>query len=208
MPSWYIAGNERMRGPVLAGAVAATTTWNSADKGPNLVLSNGDLTISPSNDTDNAIRSIVSASTGKKYWEITVGNVDTAATTSEGIGTSSASLTNYVGSSAESTGWTGGGPVYKAAAQIAVVEAWTTGDVLCFALDIGGALIWFRKNAGNWNNDAGANPATGANGIDISTMSAPPWFAMGFARADVDSFTANFGGSAYAQTPPSGFGNW
>jgi hypothetical protein len=33
------------------------------------------------------------------------------------------------------------------------------------AVDLTARLAWIRKNAGNWNADAAANPATGANGV-------------------------------------------
>jgi putative tail protein len=44
--------------------------------------------------------------------------------------------------------------------------------------------------------------------IEFSTISFAPAVAFGSSHAAGDKFTANFGQSAFAFTPPTGFGNW
>jgi hypothetical protein len=51
-----------------------------------------------------------------------------------------------------------------------LIETWTAGSVVDVAVDLGGAVIWFRVSGGNWNNSGTANPATGTGGVSLSTM--------------------------------------
>jgi hypothetical protein len=91
---------------------------------------------------------------------------------------------------------------------ISAVATWAQGDTLCIAFDVDNMRLWFRTNGGNWNNSGTANPATNTEGIDVSTLNDGPFFVMANFRGNGDQFTANFGATAYAHTPPSGFGNW
>lgn len=83
-----------------------------------------------------------------------------------------------------------------------------TNDVIGVAIDVGTGKVWARINAGNWNNDilANQNPATGTGGVAIGLTGAV------FFSCDVESTTIqgilNTGGSAYANTAPTGFGSW
>lgn len=52
------------------------TTWNPADKGYNVTLSNGDLTTSYSNYSKNRVRSVFGVTEGKWYWELTLDSAD------------------------------------------------------------------------------------------------------------------------------------
>jgi hypothetical protein len=183
-------------------------TWNPADKSANITLSNGNLTATNGGSGDNLVRSIVSASSGKKYCEITA-DIKVNNGTDLGVGTGAEALTNWVGATADSVGWIGGdGNIWLNSNPITGVATWTQGDTLCIAFDIDNMRIWFRTNGGNWNNSGTANPATNTEGIDVSALNAGPFFVMVSFRTNADQFTANFGGTAYAHAPPSGFGNW
>ena len=46
----------------------------------------------------------------------------------------------------------------------------TAGDFVCVAVDMDNKRFWARRNAGNWNGDATANPATNVGGVDISSV--------------------------------------
>ena len=48
----------------------STTTWNPNDKAMNIMLSNGDLTFALGSNAYDGVRSVASASAGKKYWEL------------------------------------------------------------------------------------------------------------------------------------------
>lgn len=189
----------------------ATNTWNNADKSANIGLSGlSNLTL-----TDNAgayanVRATNSASSGKKYWEL---HVDAAPSTTGlviGIANAAASLTQFVGNDTNGMGWAGDGRVILSGAVVTTIQGYVASNTLCFSYNIDISKIWFRTNGGNWNNDVigNQNPATNTGGISTAGMAAGPYFAIGEGLNINDAFTANFGATAYAQTPPSGFGNW
>lgn len=72
-------------------------TWNPADKGANITLSGGNLTATTSAFAWDAVRTTISKSTGKWYFEmsITANNLGFS-----GIGKSTATLASYLGSDA------------------------------------------------------------------------------------------------------------
>jgi hypothetical protein len=85
----------------------------------------------------------------------------------------------------------------------------TTGTVICYAIDLDGGLIWIRSGAaGNWNNSAANNPATGIGGQSLvgiglgQGIDCYPWV---FLNSSANSITANFGGSAFIGAVPAGF---
>jgi hypothetical protein len=75
-----------------------------------------------------------------------------------------------------------------------------------FAIDLTNRKGWIRRNGGNWNADAAANPATNTNGVTIAAGSFSPSFY--FASGSTNTLTANFGASAFTGTVPSGFSGW
>lgn len=204
-PSMLLLGAGKMS----ASAPPSTTTLNPSDKDGNLTLSNGDLTATLGTSAYANVRSVASASTGKKYWEYTATTIGgSIGAIVQGVANGSAALNNFFGNDNNSVGWAGDGTVYRNGGGVATIQSWAQGDTLCFSYDIDGGLIWFRTNGGNWNNNVAANPALGLLGIDISALAAGPYFAALEGHTNGDVLTANFGGSAYAQTAPSGFGNW
>jgi hypothetical protein len=82
------------------------------------------------------------------------------------------------------------------------------GDVYSFAIDLTADLGWIRKNGGNWNGDAAANPATGAGGVTIAAGSFAPLVRFAAAVVSTDQMTGNFGQSSFAYTVPSGFNSY
>jgi hypothetical protein len=81
------------------------------------------------------------------------------------------------------------------------------GNVVCIALDCTARLIWFRIGAaGNWNNNATYNPATGVGGVAIFNFGAAlQAFPFAGLQATSDQITANFGDSAFVGAVPSGY---
>lgn len=190
------------------GAAASFTTWNPADKSANLTLSGGNLTVTYTGSSgQSAVRSVASHSSGKLYYEHKITN-GTAATDTTGIANSTAVLSNFVGSNLNGCGVAGDGHVYINGSAVATIQTWANGDTISIAVDIGGQLIWFRTNAGNWNNNVSNDPATGVGGISISTLNAGPYFAAVGQAAATAAGTSDFGATAYAQSVPSGYGNW
>lgn len=201
-------------GVICNSSAVATTSWDSSTKGTNLTLSNGNLTITGTAASYATVRAFASASSGKKYWEMTLTTRVTAqaSITAGGFGVSTASTSNFLGSNTvanASIGWAGDGKIYKNSFVLSTIQTYTSGDTLCFALDLDNGKIWFRTNGGNWNNSVTDNPATNTGGQTISGMAAGAIFPMAASgNGNGDVMTANFGASAYAQSVPSGFGNW
>lgn len=192
------------------------TTWDPAAKNANVVLSGGDLVASYSvaDSTHYAGRATDSIAAGnKRYWEITITN---AAVGSPGVGIVNATPTfgngeflgGDGGSGNNSIGYYNTGDIFYAFTNPAVYATWTTGDVICVALDAGNK-IWWRVNGGNWNNSFASNPATNNGGMDLASKpingTVYPAYSVRVNSAGTTSITANFGASAFAFTPPSGF---
>ena len=196
------------------GAVEATftTTWNPSDKATSIILSNGNLTFALGGNGYDGLRAVASASSGKKYWELTARTiVSTPNTIVEGVANGSLPVNGggvYLGSNLDGIGWAGNGNVYINSSVVATIQGWQQGDILSFALDLDSKRIWFRTNGGNWNDNSANDPGTNTGGLDTSTLTAGPYFAFGQGASGRDTLTANFGGSAYAQSVPSGFSNW
>jgi hypothetical protein len=189
---------------------ATTTTWNPSDKDTDIALTNGNLTATSLSISRSAVRTIASASSGKVYWEISVNDVDLGGGQAIGIANSTFAVeATQLGEDGNSIGLYGdGGVQYAGAALGANVDPFTTGDVVSVALDIGNGKIWFRVNAGNWNANASANPATNTGGKTVSVTGAL-YAAVSLRFFGVGSssrMTGNFG-PTYTQSVPSGFGN-
>jgi hypothetical protein len=200
-------------GPIVSstGSTAATTTWNPSTKSTQITLSGGNLVATSSAGTGACAFSVASQSTGKYYMEWTL------TTKTGGAGTAGVGLANssfpvdsglFLGQNSDGIGCFDDGTIYLNGVSSGGVGAtFTSGDVVCMAIDATGDLGWWRKNGGNWNNNGAANPATGANGINIAAITGALFVATEL-ESNLSVCTANFGATAYAQTPPSGFGNW
>lgn len=189
---------------------SATTTWNPSDKHADITLSNGDLTATKGGTNGaSVVRAVAFASSGKKYFESHCDAMNNLDACSVGIANASQSLSGIVGASANGCGYYPGGGIRINGSVLATGETWDVGATICVAVDLDNSRIWFRKNGGNWNNDGSANPATNTNGVSLATLAAGPYYAANTVFiSPTDVFTANFGATTYAQTAPSGFGNW
>lgn len=195
-----------------AAAGGATTTWDPAKKDSGVSLSGGNL-IATQNDAFAFDRflGVASHSSGKFYFENTL---TTKASTNTsflvtGIGNASTNSGDSIGNNANSVGANGGGGVSCNGSSLGTYAAGIAqGDVQCIAVDLTANLFWVRLNGGAWNGGGSADPATGVGGYTMTGLAAGPYFpAASFVTAG-DVWTGNFGASAYAQTRPSGYGNW
>lgn len=178
------------------------TTWNPADKTAGMTLTNNNLTTS-SSISNSGVRSIKGVSAGKYYVEFTATwlsgstsvGVGIASTLFSAVPTNQCSvlLTGNINLNGSNTGKTLG--------------ALGAGAVIGMALDASGKLIWFRKGAaGLWLGSAGADPAAGIGGQDISAIAAGAlfcWISQGSSTGEVT--VANFGASAFVGAVPSGY---
>lgn len=191
-----------------SGGGSSTTTFDPANKASSITLSNGNLTAQNTGLLgNNLVRSIASHTTGKFYCEATVGGVLNGANSAVGFCDSTESMTTQLGSDIDGVGYQKGGVVLFNNATASTIQTYTTTNIIGMAIDIGGSLVWFQVNGGNWNNNASNNPATGVGGISISGIGGT-LFVCVECHASSDSFTMNFGASAYSNAAPPGFSNW
>ena len=175
------------------------TTWSPTERHPNLALSNSDLTASValSSGYFNA-RSVVGRDFGKLYWEVTIASM-TGGSPVVGVGVMNASESLggsaglYVGNSSGGICYySNTGTVYRGGVVVGVgtTATSTVGDVIGVALDFDTSTVRFYKN-----------------GVLAWTVSVLPAGLLypAISLFGAVSATANFGASALAYTPPSGF---
>lgn len=194
-------------------APVTPTTWDPAKQGTGVALTNGNLTLERTSSGSTYSRSgtVDSKSTGKYYCEF---KVDMYSTGNFGIGWMNASAdfttssgATYVGNAADGVGWyPAQNAIYHNAALLgSMTYTLNVGDIVGLAWDAGAKLIWYRVNNGLWNNFGPSDPATGTSGFNPSGMTGAMVPAV-CSYVIGDKVTANFGATAFAFTPPSGFG--
>lgn len=170
------------------------TTWNPADKGSDVVLSGGNLTAAVK--VSHAVRSVFAASSRKWYWEVSrTAGVDLFV----GVATAAAPVYHasgaYPGANAQSWGYysyngnkffnnLGSGAAYGA--------TFAVGAVIGVALDMDAGTLTFYKN--------GVSQGVAYTGLsgDVYAM------VGGASNGATSTCVANFGASAFAQSPPAG----
>jgi hypothetical protein len=197
---------------VAAGSVAQT--WNPSQINSNCALSNGNLTATFGGvaQTYSAGFGMRSVTTGKFYWETTL--VGTGVASSDacvGIGNTSSSTATWLGNLADTVGYYNGSIWNNNASQLTLAP-YTSGAVICHALDLVNKKYWVRVGvAGNWNNDAIANqnPATNTGGFAVpaavTAQPVVPAFNL-FSNTTPDSVVGAFAQSSWKAAAPSGFG--
>lgn len=190
------------------------TTWDPTAPGAGIALSGGNLIATyTGSSAPNAVKSSTSHSTGKFYFELTWNTPSSSNTRESGFGNATAGAASLTGVQVGNTGtttigWGGGSDVFVNGASITNVSSWGTPGTIALAIDISGALVWFKDVvSGNWNASGAANPATGVGGVSL-TITGAPFFVMVSMFVSGDSVTANFGATSYVYTPPAGFSNW
>ena len=169
---------------------APTTTWNPADKNASITLSAGDLTATngSSSATDSkAARGTIGKASGKWYWEVTIGTV--GGNIQIGAAAASESLSDYIGSGAAGWGYNNYGTLWTGGSGAITEDAYIAADVIGVALDLDSGEISFYKNG------VLQHTFTGVTGTLYPAVS----------MVNGGVVTANFGGSAFAQTIPTGF---
>lgn len=184
------------------------TTWNPSDKDANVTLTGGNLTAEAVNSNYYGVRSTTSKTWGLLYAEFLVVSGTNNAGPEIGIATASASLTNYIGSSSLAWGYFFGmGDTTSKKQYNGSITAYGNGfgavnDLLMLAVDLNQNKIWAGKN-GAWQSSG--DPAAGT-GEAFSNILLRPLFLITTVRGA--KITANFGGSAFTYTPPTGFQSW
>lgn len=167
-------------------------TWNPADKWANITLSGGNLTATTTAAAWDAVRTTISKSSGKWYFEmsITANNLGIC-----GIGKSTATLASYLGSDAN---WYGYYSTWQKSNSglSAYWATYTTSDVIGVAMDMDAGQITFYKN-----NVSQGVAFTGITGSLFGMCSV-------INSGGTNSITANFWATALTYSPPAGFNAW
>ncbi len=121
-----------------------STTWNPSDKGANVVLSGGNLTLTAS--TENSVRATSSFSTGDRSYSVTVDAVNAPQTPLIGLGTVAASLAKWPGFDATGWGYYSDGNKYTNSVATAYGATYTAGDVIKVRWNAVTGEIEFYKN--------------------------------------------------------------
>jgi hypothetical protein len=197
-----------------------TRRWNSADKGAEVDLSNNDLTVTRRGSYTNAYntaRSTVSVD-GKTYYEVVVdsGFADSG-DYALGIGFADSTFSlsgsgDYLGN-AGSTSVAAWSPYDDIYFNTGVTVAWNAsptnvlapGDVISIAYDRTAKLFWARLNTGYWNNDVGADPATGTGGLSVTALPTTVYAAICIKNGGSGVVTARFDSADWDYAAPSGF---
>lgn len=196
-----------------AGTVTSVpTTWDSnLTNGSKIVYSNGNRTVSRGTDTAITVhtRSVGNKSTGKYYYEARH-DVDSVYS---GFCTSAVgpSVTGQAG--INKVQWNGGSVTYSNPDGLGGTLNNSMGggpastDIVQWCIDVGAQLFWVRRNnTGNWNNTAGADPATGTGGLSFRNLSGNIYAMCACVAATSGSITGRFASSDWTYAAPSGFG--
>lgn len=181
--------------------------WNVADVSSSITLSNGLLRATSNASGDGAVRATFLRASGKYYCELNM-QVVAGGDTGGGLANANAVLANIGGSVAGAFMQFKGGNVYNNGALVFGNGNMAAGGVLQIAYDADAHLAWFKFASGNWNNNASANPATGAIGVNVSGIDTGGLYPCFCAGANADQCTANFGATTFSGSLPAGFSNW
>ncbi len=199
------SGASKMTGNVTAVSIV---TFDPASTGPNIALSNGNLTGTGTANAANVAKATSGSLAGLFYCSFTA-TTAAGGITGVGIANAFAFINSALGVDTNSLSYRPSGLVIVNSATVATIASYASGAVIDMAVDFTNAKIYFRPNGGNWNNSGAANPATNTGGISISALAAGVAYypSIGL-NATSDAITANFGATSYAHAAPSGFGNW
>lgn len=166
-------------------------TFNPADINANLSLIGGNLTVTWNSGSWGSVRSTISKTSGKWYWEY----VFSASAANEHLGgfaKSTADITTYIGSDANGWSYYSKNTSSKVnnGSFTAYGTTYTT-ETIGVALDIDGGTVEFFKN----NVSQGVAFSSGITGAMYAAIS----------LVEAGTVTANFGATTLTYTPPSGF---
>lgn len=166
--------------------------WSPTDKDTPIQLLNNGLTIlnSPNGAGWSSIRSNISKTSGKWYWEYKILASDTILT---GIGKISANLANFVWS--DTSGWgyySNNGKKANWAWLLTYGASSSTGDIIGVAMDIDNWTVTFYKNVAS-------------QGVAFTSIGSPQYAMASVLDVGVVSLTANFWQTPFAYAVPSGY---
>lgn len=184
--------------------------FNAATAGASLTVDSSRLVVtnSASSGTAQSILGDTGRTSGKYYFEITIGK---ASTGGEIIGFVPAGTAGqaFTATTAGAYGYRSDGQAISAGVAIAfpggAAKSWSSGDIVGVAIDLGAGEIWFRGPDGAWQGAPGADPVTGTNPAFTYAPNATSLMYPAVALGAGGSLTANFGQMVLKNPPPGGF---
>lgn len=179
---------------VTGGGSPTYATFDPAAKSARITLSGGDLTATSDGTNNSAlVKATVYKSTGKWYCEFTVNSGATGADV--GIANSSCATSVYVGETTDGYGYGGASGHKFHASNVAYGATYTNADVISVLFDADAGTLTFWKN--------GVDQGTAFTGITGAWTPAVDGYGV-----IAVGYTANFGASAWAYSPPVGYAGW
>ena len=192
-----------------------TTTFDPSHLGPDLTLSGGNLIVTRSGNTTgnySYARSIPSHSSGAQYAELTISDdLSGGGLAAVGVGNASASANSYLGIDNNSIGCWDNNSCLINNSTVFSAGSFTTGDVVAIWLNSTSQLFAISINGGNWNGNVSCphnSTAPTACAQSIAAITGPYFLQINEHIATGLQITADYGGTPYAYTVPTGAGNW
>lgn len=203
------------------GGSGALATFDPANSGPLVALSNSNLTATATSGAggEKIARSTLARSSGKPHIEFRALSDLVSETAAFGICTSAFvfSGASFLGQDLESVGiWprTVGCNIW----QNNVASGLTGGigaaanDWFALEIDFGAKLLWVKNitQASAWNKNqfGAADPAAGTGGYDYSAIHAGALYFAVDMESNAQGWTVNAGQSTYQLTPSTGYSTW
>jgi hypothetical protein len=174
-----ISGNTQPT-PLFNGAPSGQLTLSSTYRGSDINLSNGNQTAYQQFGYQQSVLGQTFLENNDKVMYSVVCSLIAPLTLPNshyvGFGTTSMNYQGnpyggFPGNDNQSIGFSSGGEYwFNGAVQASGLPTWTSGDTIDVAVDLINNKVWVRVNGGNWNNNSGENPATGAGGLGISGL--------------------------------------
>lgn len=180
------------------GTLPTATPFDPSQKGANIALSNADKTATMGTTDWQTIKTLTGRSSGKWYFEFTI--VSSGSTVFGGLATAAASVSTYLGNSANSCGFNGGNLFnngFTAGATGGVSNA--QGSTNAFAVDMDAKKMWVLVN----------NAAIGGGDPVAGTSAFLTWAAAYTLYGAVTLGTSgNVATSTNTYAPPTGYSIW
>ena len=174
----------------------------------NPTLSNGNLTYTAENGSQNPASSTMGVSTGSWYCEATITNFGY----SPAVGVHDPSDNFGTGDNWRTAGMKGvvlfagfGGEKYENGTYTTSTGyTFTTGDIMGIAFDASSGKVWIAKN-NTWFNSGNPSAGTGQVGTASGYSSLAPIVDGTNNAGNKDTINVNFGQRPFTYTPPTGF---
>ena len=182
-------------------------TWNPSDKGPNLTLSGGDLTVTAAAGFyDQFVRATDSKTTGKWVFSAVMNTADFT----EGVGVCNSTqdltddflpLANAIITLRDRNTWS-----YNGTAPGTTTQFWASSTEIMIAVDADTREVWMSSDGGTtWYGSAAGSPAAGTNGQAVGFTGA---IFPCVTTSDGRSWVGRFTDADIVGTIPSGFSAW